>query len=562
MKFAYKQSVFWAAAAASLLVAIPAHADALIDNVDGMTLDQDGKVVRFRAMLIANGKVTKLLQKNDKPPAKLDWRTDLGGRTVLPGFVDAHGHVLSLGFRETSLDLSGTKSLAEAQAAIRAYAAANPSLKWIRGGGWNQETWGLGRFPNAAELDAAVADRPVWLSRADGHAGWANSTAVKAAGVTARTPAPAGGRIELAGGQPTGVFVDGAMALVDKVVPAPLALQYDIALRKAQEKLLKLGVTAVADMGTSYDDWFAFRRLGDAGGLRIRIMSYGSGIEMISHIAGVGPTPWLYGDRLRLGGVKLFADGALGSRGALLKADYADAPGQRGLMITGDAALKNQMSHAAMNGFQVAVHAIGDAANAEVLGAIEEMRETYKGDRRWRIEHAQVVDPADLTRFGKAGVVASMQPVHQTSDRVMAEARLGPTRLAGAYAWASMLRNGVRVAFGTDFPVESPDPWAGWAAGFTRQDASGEPFGGWQPQERLTREQAWKAYTVDAAWAGFAEDKFGRLAPGLAADFIVLDRGDPLLLSPADLRAVKVTQTWIGGEKVYEAKGGDRSDGR
>lgn len=533
----------------------PAWADALIDNMDGMTLDKDGKVVRFRGMLVADGKVVKLLQKNDKPPAKLDWRADLGGRTVLPGFVDAHGHVLSLGFRATSLDLSGTKSLAEAQAAIRAYAAANPSLKWIRGGGWNQEAWGLGRFPTAAELDAAVGDRPVWLSRVDGHAAWANSAAVKAAGITARTPSPAGGQVVMAQGQPSGVFVDAAMALVDKVVPAPLALQYDIALRKAQELLLQSGVTAVADMGTGYDDWFAFRRLGDAGGLRIRIMSYGSGIDMISHVAGVGPTPWLYGDRLRLGGVKLFADGALGSRGALLKADYADAPGQKGLMITGDAALKNQMSHAAMNNFQVAVHAIGDAANAEVLGAIEEMRETYKGERRWRIEHAQVVDPADMARFGRAGVIASMQPVHQTSDAKMAEARLGSARLAGAYAWASLQKNGAKVVFGTDFPVESPDPWAGWVAGFTRQDANGEPFGGWQPQERLTREQAWQAYTTDAAWAGFAEDKFGRLAPGLAADFIVIDKGDPLLLSPADLRAVKVLQTWVGGEKVFEAKG-------
>lgn len=551
------KSRFIAAAALALaLFPAAAQADALIDNLDGMTLDKDGKVVRFRAMLIANGKVVKLLQKNDKSPAKLDWRADLGGRTVLPGFVDAHGHVLSLGFRATSLDLSRTKSLAEAQAAIGAYAAANPSLKWIRGGGWNQESWGLGRFPTAAELDVAVGDRPVWLSRVDGHAGWANTAAIKAAGVTAKTPSPAGGQVVMAQGQPTGVFVDAAMALVDKVVPAPLALQYDIALRKAQELLLTSGVTAVADMGTSFDDWFAFRRLGDAGGLRVRIMSYGASIDMISHVAGTGPTPWLYGDKLRLGGVKLFADGALGSRGALLKADYADAPGQKGLMITGDAALKNSMSHAAMNDFQVAVHAIGDAANAEVLGAIEEMRETYKGDRRWRIEHAQVVDPPDMVRFGRAGVVASMQPVHQTSDRVMAEARLGPTRLTGAYAWASLQKNGAKVVFGTDFPVESPDPWAGWAAGFTRQGADGEPFGGWQPQERLTREQAWQAYTTDAAWAGFAEDKFGRLAPGLAADFIVIDKGDPLLLSPAELRAVKVLQTWVGGEKVYEAKGG------
>ena len=562
MKFAYRLPRLGVALAAGLLLAAPAMADALIDNMDGMTLDKDGKVVRFRAMLIANGKVTRLLERGDKPPARVDWRVDLGGRTVLPGFVDGHGHVLGLGFRAVSLDLGGTRSLAEALERIRAHAAANPDARWIRGGGWNQEAWALGRFPTAAELDAAVPDRPVWLARADGHAGWANSAALKAAGITARTPAPAGGAIEKgAGGAPAGVLVDNAMALVDKAAPAPLPLEYDVALRKAQDLLLAQGVTAVADMGTAMDDWLAMRRFGDVGGLRIRIMSYAAGVDVASRVAGPGPTPWLYGDRLRMGGVKLLADGALGSRGALLKADYADAPGQRGLRILNDAQLKNLMSHAAMNNMQVAVHAIGDGANREALDAIEAMSDTYKGDRRWRIEHAQVVDPADLPRFARFGTIASMQPVHQTGDARMAEARLGApgtpggARLAGAYAWASMLRAGSRLAFGTDFPVESADPWAGWAAAFTRQGADGEPFGGWQPQERVTREQAWKAYTVDAAYAGFAEDRFGRLAPGLAADFIVIDKGDPLLLSPTELRATKVLQTWVAGEKVYERKG-------
>ncbi|MES2754136.1 MAG: amidohydrolase family protein [Pseudomonadota bacterium] len=542
-------------AATVALLPGPAHADALIDNIDGMTLDADGKVVRFRAMTIANGKVTSLIAKRgDKPTVKVDYRIDFKGQTVLPGFVDAHGHVMDLGFRAMSLDLSDSRSLADAQERIRAYAAANPNLRWIRGGGWNQEVWGLGRFPTAAELDVAVADRPVWLDRADGHAAWGNSAALKAAGITAKSVSPAGGRIERSGANPSGVFVDAAQALVAKVIPEPIALERDVALRKAQELLLASGVTAVADMGTSGDDWLAYRRLGDVGGLRIRIMSYAGGLEVASRIAGPGPTPWLYGDRLRMGGVKLYADGALGSRGAWLKADYADAAGQRGAGFLSNAQLKNIMSHAAMNNFQLAVHAIGDAANAEVLGAIDELSGTYTGDRRWRIEHAQIVDPADLPRFAQHGTIASMQPVHQTSDRTMAEARLGPTRLAGAYAWAAMLRGGGRLAFGTDFPVERPDPWAGWAAGFTRQDAAGEPYGGWQPQERLTREQAWKAYTVDAAYAGFADDRFGRLAPGLAADFIVIDGSDPLLMSPSDLRKVKVLQTWVGGEKMFERK--------
>ena len=532
-----------------------AAADGLVDNVNGITLDKDGRVVRFQALLVTpEGKVAKLLSSKDKRPEKLDWRADMKGRVLLPGMIDAHGHVMELGFRAIELDLSDTKSLAEAQAKIAAYARDNPDRAWIIGGGWNQEVWGLGRFPTAADLDAAVADRPVWLARADGHASWGNSAALKAAGVTAKSVAPAGGRIEKGpGGQPAGVFVDAAQSLVAKVVPQPLGKDRNAAFLKAQSILLSYGVTATADMGTSIDDWLTYRRIGDLNGLRVRIMSYGMGVDTAVQIGGTGPTPWLYGDRLKLVGVKLYADGALGSRGAWLKAPYADAPGQSGAGFMSDTVMRNLMSRAAMDGYQVAVHAIGDRANAEALDAIDEMAQTYKGDRRWRIEHAQIVDPVDLPRFGRNGIIASMQPTHQTSDRTMAEARLGPQRLAGAYAWATMLRNGAKLAFGSDFPVEKPDPWAGWAAAFTRQDAAGQPFGGWRPEEAVTREQAWWAFTGGAAYAGFAEDRIGRLAPGLDADFILVDR-DPLLASPSDLRATKVEETWVGGRKVWERK--------
>lgn len=532
-----------------------AAADGLVDNVNGITLDKDGRVVRFQALLVTpEGKVAKLLSSKDKRPEKLDWRADMKGRVLLPGMIDAHGHVMELGFRAIELDLSDTKSLAEAQAKIAAYARDNPDRAWIIGGGWNQEVWGLGRFPTAADLDAAVADRPVWLARADGHASWGNGAALKAAGVTAKSVAPAGGRIEKGpGGQPAGVFVDAAQSLVAKVVPQPLGKDRNAAFLKAQSILLSYGVTATADMGTTIDDWLTYRRIGDLNGLRVRIMSYGMGVDTAVQIGGTGPTPWLYGDRLKLVGVKLYADGALGSRGAWLKAPYADAPGQSGAGFMSDTVMRNLMSRAAMDGYQVAVHAIGDRANAEALDAIDEMAQTYKGDRRWRIEHAQIVDPVDLPRFGRNGIIASMQPTHQTSDRTMAEARLGPQRLAGAYAWATMLRNGAKLAFGSDFPVEKPDPWAGWAAAFTRQDAAGQPFGGWRPEEAVTREQAWWAFTGGAAYAGFAEDRIGRLAPGLDADFILVDR-DPLLASPSDLRATKVEETWVGGRKVWERK--------
>ncbi|WP_294058045.1 amidohydrolase family protein [Sphingomonas sp.] len=545
------------AALLALLVAAPAaFADGLIDNVNGITLDDKGQVLRFNGILFnRDGYVTALLfPRQKRPKAKtLEWTIDGGGKTLIPGMIDAHGHVMDLGFQKLRLDLSDTRSLEEALAKIKAYADANPT-KWITGFGWNQERWKLGRYPTAAELDQAVADRPVWLERVDGHAGWANGRAIKLAGVTADSKDPAGGRIERGeGGAPAGVFVDGAMALVAKAVPDPTPRERNAAFLAAQETLEKLGITATSDMGTSGTDWLVYRRMGDLGLLKIRIMSYALGVDTALAVGGQGPTPWLYADRLRMGGIKLFADGALGSRGAWLKADYADAPGQRGLPRLADDQLLNLMTRGAMDNFQIAVHAIGDRANQQVLDAIEILSDTYKGDRRWRIEHAQIVDPADLPRFGKFGTIASMQPVHQTSDRLMAEARLGPDRLKGAYAWATMLKNGAGLAFGSDYPVESPDPFAGWAAAVTRQGPDGEPAGGWRPEERVTREQAWAGFTTGAAYAGFAETKFGRLAPGLRADFILVDR-DPLFATPEELRKTQVLETWIGGERVWQRK--------
>ena len=549
---------FTALLASACISASPALADTLVDNVDGMTLNAKGSVEHFTGLLIGDdGRIVQAYLRGDKRPAKVDYLVEGKGRVLMPGLIDAHVHVTSIGFAALTLDLSETRSLTEALAKIAAYAAAHPDRPWIVGRGWNQELWGLGRFPTAAELDSAVSDRPVWLNRVDGHAGWANSRALALAGVTAQTKAPAGGQIERlaaigkAPGKPAGVLVDTATALIDKAVPPPRPEDLDLALAKAQELLLARGVTAAADMGTSIEDWQAYRRAGDLGALRIRIMSYASGIEQMTLIGGPGPTPWLYDDRLRLNGVKLYADGALGSRGASLKAPYADSPKSVGLRITADTQLKNQMSRAALDHFQVAVHAIGDAANDAVLDAIDELAVTYTGDRRWRIEHAQIVDPADIPRFGKNGVIASMQPVHQTSDRIMAEARLGPNRLAGAYAWKSILTAGGKLAFGSDAPVELPDPWAGMAAATTRQGPDGQPFGGWQPQEKITREAALAAYTANAAYAGFGEGRFGRLIRGERADFLLVDR-DPLLASPSELAATRVLQTWVGGRLVYD----------
>lgn len=556
------------AAIAALALPMPAYASGVIDNVNGIAIGPDGKIVHFGALMIDDeGKVEKLIQgryqepeyKPKKPKRGQPWperpkgpsfKLDAGGKTLIPGLIDAHGHVMGLGLSLITLDLSDTKSLAEAQAKIRAYAQENTGRKWIIGTGWNQETWGLGRFPTAAELDAAVGDIPVWLERIDGHAGWANSAAIRAAGVSATTKAPAGGRIEMAAGKPAGVFVDKAMDLIQRVVPAPAPKDRDNALEKAQRALLAVGITGIADMGTSIEDWQAFRRSADRGALRVRIMSYAYGLDNMVMIAGPEPTPWLYDDHLRMGGIKLLLDGALGSRGAWLKADYSDAPGQRGLPMIPSTQLRNIMSRAAMDNFQVAVHAIGDAANGEILDAIQEMSDTYSGDRRWRVEHAQIIDPADLPRFARYGTIASMQPVHETSDWRMAKARLGEARLKGAYAWKTMLDNKVPLAFGSDVPVESPNPLPGIAAAMSRQDARGEPAGGWMPEQKVSFEAALDGFTRQAAFAGFAEKKFGSLVPGQRADFLLIDRNIETA-SPPDIRGTQVLETWINGKRVY-----------
>ena len=544
-----------AAAIAPLFAALlagPAHADVLIENVDGIRIDEDGDLDRFTALWVDDdGTIIEVLDKGDKRPERPTYLSDMKGQIIVPGMIDAHLHVMGIGFSALTLDLSETESLEEALALIEQFARDNPGRPWILGRGWNQEKGGLGRFPTATELDRAVSDRPVFLERVDGHAAWANTLALEAAGVTAKTADPKGGRIErLANRAPAGVFVDGATELIQKVVPEPRAADRDVALQAAQKILLSQGITAAADMGTTLLDWQTYRRAGDTDQLRIRIMAYAAGTEAMEVIGGTGPTPWLYNDKLRLNGVKLYLDGALGSRGAWLKEPYADDPGNTGLPLLSDTQLRNLMSRGALEDYQVAIHAIGDAANAELLSAIEELSESYHGDRRWRIEHAQIVSPEDIERFGEYGIIASVQPVHQTSDRTMAEARLGPDRLAGAYAWERLKNAGARLALGSDAPVESANPFVGMAVAMTRIDGDGLPPGGWFPQERLSRKDAWRGFTSDAAYAGFAEGRFGRLVKGEKADFVVIDR-DIARISPEEIRDTQVLETWVGGKRMY-----------
>ena len=305
------------ALAAALVIGTPALATGLIDNVNGLTVDETGELVHFTGLVLDNdGRIERRLSRGDKRPERPDFRYDGKGRTLIPGMIDAHGHVIELGFARLNLDLSGATSLEDAKQKITTFAAANPGRPWIIGSGWNHEAWGLGRFPTAADLAGLAGNRPIWLERIDGHAGWANDAALTAAKISATTKAPAGGRIVAEAGKPSGLLVDKAMALMTPVLPVRQPKDYDAALAQAQTALLSRGVTAIADMGTTIEDWQAYRRAGDRGALQVRIMGYARGMDQAQMIAGPGPTPWLYDDRLRLGGVKLVVDGALGSRGA------------------------------------------------------------------------------------------------------------------------------------------------------------------------------------------------------------------------------------------------------
>jgi predicted amidohydrolase YtcJ len=544
------------AVAAALLCAQAAIADVLVDNVNGYTLGANGSLIRFTGLVIGDdGTVKDLVNQRDRRSDRTTYRVDGKGRTLIPGFVDAHGRVMELGYRALQLDLSGAATLEEALAKIAAYAAANPTPRWIVGSGWDEEKWHLGRNPTAADLDAIVPDRPVWIERIDGQAGWANGLAMREAGVGPASVAPAGGRIEKSGRQPSGLFVQTAMALVRGIVPPPVPLVQDKAFGEAQERLLANGITSIHDMGTSTQDWLVMRRAGDRGGLSLRVVAYADGVDTALAIGGTNPTPWLYDHRLRLQGIRLAADGGLGTRGAWLKADYRDAPGNKGLPAYGDAMIRNLMSRGAMDRFQLAVSATGDAATAQLLGAIDELAATYTGDRRWRIERVRIVDATDMPALGRHGTIASMQPAQALSEWQGVAPRLGPDRLAGVEAAASMLANKVPLAFGSGLPAGDPNPFHGLAAAMTRQDAESQPPEGWIAEQRLTLLQAFAGYTTGAAYAAFEETKVGSLERGRMADFLLIDRdifAEPE--SAAKMRGARVLETYVGGRKVWERK--------
>jgi len=480
---------------------------------------------------------------------------DAQGATVVPGLIDAHAHLMGLGYALMRADLVGTRSKAEVVTRLQAFAARLPADAWLLGRGWDQNDWPEKTFPTAADLDAAFPTRPVWLERVDGHAGWANSAALRRVGRDlAGDWQPDGGQVVRTGGRPTGVFVDAATRLVDDVVPPPDAAFRTEALRRALAATASVGLTGVHDMGTSVADLDLYRRFADDGRLTLRVVAYADGdAAALEQLCRSGPYRHPSG-RVIMAGVKFYADGALGSRGAALLEPYSDDHANRGLLVTPPEKLLEGMRKARRCGLQVATHAIGDRGNRMVLDDYASvLGDAARSDHRWRVEHAQVVSVNDIPRFEQLHVIASMQPTHATSDMPWAEARIGRERLAGAYAWRRYLQSNVRLALGSDFPVESADPRLGLYAAVTRQDLAGQPPGGWLPDQKLTPAEALRGFTTDAAWAAFMEREVGRLEPGLRADFVLLD-ADPLVASPDRLPKMKVLSTWVDGTRVYSAR--------
>jgi len=520
--------------------------DAVQPEVEALAFDEDGEI-------LALGGRSELLRRY--PDAE---RLDFAGTTVVPGLIDAHGHVAGLGMTRMQADLVGSASKQEVVERLRAFAADLPEGEWLVGRGWDQNDWPERSFPTAADLDAAFPDRPVWLTRIDGHAGWANSAAMEAAAAKSGRDLtgewqPEGGRIvREAGGAATGIFVDGAMPLVESALPSMDAADTERALALGMEMAVEHGLTGVHDAGVSLEQLRAYQALADRGEMPLRIHAMADGdSDALAWLCANG-TYMHPGGRLQMRAVKLYIDGALGSRGAALIKDYSDDSGNDGLLLMTPGQLVDVAARAKECDVQVATHAIGDRGNRVVLDAFEQvLGSDAESDHRWRIEHAQILTGSDVPRFAPLGVIASMQPTHATSDMPWAAERTGPERIQWAYAWRKLRDAGARLALGSDFPVESVDPRLGLYAAATRTDAQGMPEGGWLPQEKLTAWESLRGFTRDAAYAGFAEDRVGSLAVGKRADFVLLAQ-DPLAIDPAQLDELQVLSTWVDGEAVYQ----------
>lgn len=532
--------------------------------VNGMIYTVDNARPVASALAVGRGRI--LFVGSDAEARVLATRSttviDLHGATVVPGIVDAHAHLLGLGNTLRRVNLAGSTSYEEVIQRVKAWSKDVKPGEWILGRGWDQNRWPSKEFPTHEALSRAFPNNPVVLTRIDGHALLANARAMALARVSAATADPEGGRItRLSSGAPSGVFVDNAQSLIGRAIPASTPADTRKAILAAIAECNRWGLTGVHDAGQSAETIGIYEELAKAGNYNLRnyVMlsdpgKPGSSAALRNPYWRRGPQSALYDGHLWVRALKLYADGALGSRGAALLAPYSDDATNSGLLVSQPAHIRAWAEAALRRGFQVNVHAIGDRGNRIALDAIDSaLRTLPSADHRFRIEHAQVLSPEDIPRFAKLGVIPSMQPTHQTSDMRWAEARVGPQRIRGAYAWRSLLNTGVVIPSGTDFPVEEVNPLLTFHAAVTRQDPTNWPAGGWYPEQRMTREEALQSMTIWPAYAAFQESVLGSLTPGKYADFVVLDR-DIMRIPDTEILGTLVVSTWIGGKRVYAAK--------
>ena len=481
---------------------------------------------------------------------------DLKGAAVFPGFIDAHLHMNGLGRSLMELNLVGTTSYDDILKLVEMRVKSAPKNEWITGRGWDQNDWSVKEFPTAEKLNACSGNYYVMLKRIDGHALLVNRKVLTAAGITNNTPDPPGGLIVRdAQGNPTGVLIDNAKYLAEKLKPLPTAEDDSLALEHAMGSCLKAGLTSVHDAGVEPEKIALYKSLSRRGKLKTRVyvMLDGSNPLLLDEYLSGKRDTTEYDHFLKIAAVKLYADGALGSRGAALLEPYSDSPHQSGLILTDPEEMRSIAERALENGYQVCIHAIGDRGNRTALDAYEKAllhTKTYGLDKRLRIEHAQVVNEFDIPRFAKLGVIASMQPTHCTSDMYWAENRVGPKRILGAYAWRKFMENGTVICNGSDAPVESNDPLWGIYAAVTRQDQKGFPPGGWYPDQKMNVMEAIKGFTIHAAYASFDEKIKGSIEKGKLADMVILDK-DLTAIDPQEILKTSVLMTIVGGRILY-----------
>ncbi|MCH2100460.1 MAG: amidohydrolase [Planctomycetes bacterium] len=538
--------------------------------VGGTIITLDDSRPEVEAVLVREGFISAigtLDQVMSEPGAAEAERFDLNGQVLYPGFVDGHAHLVGIGRNMLQVDVMGTDSYEAVVERVQRFAERNPVSEggWIQGRGWDQNDWPNKRFPSHQLLSRAFPDTPVVLGRVDGHAILANRKAMDIAGINANTPDPEGGAIVRdRNGRATGVFIDAAESLISRHVPESDSGEIEQVIKLASKALQRSGITAIHDAGIDQETIDICRRLAARGELGIRVYGLvpGSNTAQLDNWLDRGPFVDPTG-QVTVRAIKLYADGALGSRGAALLEDYSDDPGNRGLLITPEARIQEVSERALESGFQVCTHAIGDRANRLVLDAYEAAFEKLRAaggslnDHRFRVEHAQVVAPEDIPRFRQLGVIPSMQAQHQASDSPWVEDRLGPARVKGAYAWRSLLETGVVICGGSDSPVEVLDPIGAFRAAVTRTNGEGWPDGGWYAEQCMTRREALLHLTAWPAFAAFEEDVAGVLRPGVRADFTVLDvdlRAQP----EPQLDEARVTATIFDGEVVFQARSRSR----